>query len=236
MEATQKTKGIILRREACNENDSRVFVYSQDFGKLELIARGTQKITSKIAAHIEPCNLSEIMIVKGKQYDYIGSAINEEVFFGIKNNYQKSILAGELMKLVNDFVKTDSHERQIFSLLKNFFSIINQENIRFNLAVLKISFLMKFLTIQGFRPELYICAICKVKLQPSGNTFSYERGGVVCAKCKSNESEKISANAIKVLRFLLSEDFSEVAKIIVENNLIKETKGILDNFKKYYID
>ena len=85
MEVSQKSKAIILKREAFLENNSRVFIYSQNFGKLDLVARGTQKISSKLAGHIEPLNLCEIMIIKGKQYNYLGSALCENSFLNIKN-------------------------------------------------------------------------------------------------------------------------------------------------------
>src|SRR3989338_10081061 len=105
MEVTYKTQGIILRREQYGENDSRVFVYTRNFGKLDLGARGTQKLLSKLAAHIEPLNLGEIMAVRGRQYDYLGSIVSENIFSGLRGDYDKIRAAGEILKLVNDAVK-----------------------------------------------------------------------------------------------------------------------------------
>ena len=69
MEETFNTKAIILKREPFWEADTRVVVYSLEKGKLHLIARGTKKISSKLAGHLEPMNFVDLMVVRGKQFD-----------------------------------------------------------------------------------------------------------------------------------------------------------------------
>lgn len=226
MEVTYKTKGIVLRREPYNENDSRVFVYTRDFGKLDLIARGTQKLSSKLVSHIEPLNLCEIMVVRGKQYDYLGTIISEEVFAGVKDDYDKTVTAGEILKLVNDAVKEKQAEPEIFLLLQEFFKILNNGHI------LKSAFILKFLALLGYAPELDKCVVCSRQLQPGGNSFSYAAGGVVCGGCRQGEP-LLSDGAINTIRLILTAPLGIAAHTTVNENLAAEVISVTHGMRLY---
>jgi len=158
MEATLNTKGIILRREYFLENNSRVFIYTRDFGKVDLIARGSVKLSSKIAAHIEPLNLCDLMIVKGKQYDYLGSCVSEDIFGQIKKSYSLSCVAGDALKLTAEIIKGQENDEHIFMMLKKFLQTINDINIRATnetaLRLLSLGFTLKLISMLGYQPNL----------------------------------------------------------------------------------
>ena len=80
------------------------------------------------------------MVVRGKQYDYLGTAISEEVFAGIKDDYDKTTVPGEILKLVNEVTKEKQAEQAIFLLLKEFFSILNDVETRHGASLLEILF------------------------------------------------------------------------------------------------
>lgn len=206
MEVTTKTKAIILKREPYNENDSRVFVYTRDFGKLQLIARGTQKLSSKLAGHIEPLNFCDMMIIKGKQYDYAGSVIAENVFARIKNDYAKSIIAGEVVRIVDELVKGEEKDEQIFLMLKKFLAVLNNAEIHksLSLQILKNALTIKLISILGYRPNL-----AELKL----------RKGIV--------------NALKIL---LESKFEEIIKLDISEAVVKEVEDFINKYKVYLFD
>ncbi len=129
MEATYPTKAIILKREPRGEDGSRVVVYTPDKGKLELVARGTKKIQSRLAGHIEPLCLSNIMVIRGKRFDYIGSAVSENSCLNIKNNLDKIQAAGKAVRIFNKLVKEGQADKETFRLLKDWLNILNEQNI-----------------------------------------------------------------------------------------------------------
>jgi len=122
MEQTYNTKAIIMSRGDFRENDSRILCYSEDRGKLELVARGAKKLKSKSSGHLEPLTLTRLMVVQGKDFDYAGTAIGENFYPEIKNNLDKIFIASEAVKLVEKMTRigeVDSHT-EIFNLLKDF--------------------------------------------------------------------------------------------------------------------
>jgi len=236
MEVTYKTQGIILQREQYGENDSRVFVYTPNFGKLELVARGTQKLSSKLSAHLEPLNLCEIMVVRGKQYDYLGVAISEEVFAGIKNDYGKTAAAGEILKLVNEVTKEKQAEQAIFLLLKEFLNALDAET-RHGASlfdVLKSTFTLKFLALLGYAPQLERCVVCQRQLQPGGNSFSYITGGVVCSGCRKGE-RALSDAAINTMRLMLTAPLSTLADANIKENFTVEATAVIKEMRLYHL-
>jgi DNA repair protein RecO (recombination protein O) len=122
MEITYNTRVIILNRYDFREHDSRIICYSENQGKLELVARGAKKLKSKSSGHIEPLTLTRLMVVAGKDVDYAGTAIGENFYTDIKDDLEKVLLASQALALVDKMTRVgevDGHE-EIFNLLKDF--------------------------------------------------------------------------------------------------------------------
>jgi len=234
MEETYNTKAIILNRLSFREYDSRAIVYSIDKGKLELVTRGTKKIQSKLAGHIEPLNLSDIMVVCGKQFNYIGSAVNEDCYLELKNDLDKVKISGKGIKLFNELIKPEQADKELFFLLKDFLGILNKKNRLQDYNLFLHFFILKLLSALGSKPELYNCLVCKKKITPGSNSFNLNKGGLVCRKCaKTNQYLTISNNCIKILRLAVREDLGKLIILKASNRLAKETIQIIDSFYKY---
>jgi DNA repair protein RecO (recombination protein O) len=130
VEITYNTRAIILARFDFRENDSRIICYSEDRGKMELVARGAKKIKSKLSGHIEPLTLSRLMVVQGKDMNYAGAAQGENFYPQIKNSLEKLFLAGKSMALVEKMTREGElgGSAKIFNLLKFFLDNLEQNN------------------------------------------------------------------------------------------------------------
>ncbi|MFA6306976.1 MAG: DNA repair protein RecO [Patescibacteria group bacterium] len=237
MEETFNIKAIILNRKPFSEDGSKVTVYSENLGKLELVARGTKKIKSKMAGHLEPIGLVEIMVVRGKRYNYIGAAVSEDCYAKIKNDFAKIKAAGEAIKVFNLIVKTGESDPDIFYLLKSYFDFLNNAGVKADYDLLAQLFIFKLLIKLGHKPELYNCVNCRKKIPPLGNKFDLAKGGLACAKCLPELGRAhqlaISENSIKILRLADKSDFKELEKISLDGNIKKEVINIISLFFKY---
>jgi recombinational DNA repair protein (RecF pathway) len=65
------TQAIILDREPQGELDSRVTIWSREFGKMRGRATSLRKITSKLSAHLEPGLLSDVRLVENKNIQIV---------------------------------------------------------------------------------------------------------------------------------------------------------------------
>jgi DNA repair protein RecO len=122
MEETFNTKAIILNRYDFRETDSRIICFSPERGKMELVARGAKKLKSKLSGHIEPLTLARIMVVRGRDINYVGTAAGEIFFSNIKDDLEKiktALAAAALVEKMTRENETDGLAK-VFCLLKDF--------------------------------------------------------------------------------------------------------------------
>ncbi|MEK7167126.1 MAG: DNA repair protein RecO [Patescibacteria group bacterium] len=230
-----KTIGIILKRENFRENDRLITIYTRNYGKIETIAHGTRKIKSKLAGHLEPFTLVDLIIVKGKNFDKIIGSKTINSFCNLKFDLIKIKQGAQVLKTIDAMTKVHLKDEKIFKLLRKTLEIIEEKNNgEINLWPDVYFFILRLLSILGYKPELYQCLRCKIKVKPNGNVFSLKFGGLLCQKCKIIDSDNlnISTNAIKIFRLILEK--KEFKKIKINFNLFQEIKKIIDLFLKYH--
>lgn len=231
MEETKNTSAIILRNLPFRERDSQIEIYSKDFGRLSLIARGTKTLKSKMRGHIEPITFVRVMIVKGKKLDYLGAVLTENAFLKIREDYDKVLLAGRILKLYLDCIKQNEPQEDLFNLLFSFFEFLNKNKINdYNLFY--SFFMLKFLNLTGFKPELNTYLDSKKRIVEKKHCFDLAGGGLVEEK-KSRYCLNISVDTIKTLRLALKEDFSELIKLKTDSATSKEVTKIIGSFFNY---
>ncbi len=220
---TKTLKAIILNRFDFRENDTKVILYSREMGKLELIARGTKKLHSKLAGHLEPITLSQIMFVPGRNFNYIGSAKGENCFIGIKSNLNKVWLAGRVLSSFNKLIKEGQKDEDIFDFLFDFLNWLNIVRIKVSEEFVYNIFILKLIQKLGYEPQLYKCSECNNNISSQSN-FSFSKGGLVCPKCQQN----LSAESILIDKELL--DFLRLTFGSSFGNFIKSYNFLSNNF------
>ena len=239
MEETYNLQAIILKRQPFREVDLKITIYTKEKGKIDLVARGGKKFSSKLASHIEPLNLVNVMAIRGKIFDYVGSAVCQNSFLKIKNDLEKLESAGKAINIFNKLIKEEEREDSFlfFSILKNYLELVSEENLDNNLFY--YFFILKLLSGLGYKPELYNCVECSNKITLENNYFSYLKGGLICEKCNSDKNKnrealyRVSDDIIKVLRLAIKEDIKNLTKFNLNNKLKEEAINIVDNFLKY---
>ena len=242
MAESYASEALIIRRNDWRENDSRVVLYTKKFGKLSLVARGAKKMRSKIAGHIEPISLVDIMILKGKAYDYLGSAICRCAHLNIKNDLNAIYFVGTALSLFDRLVKEEAEDPELFNFLISWLDSVDN-NLTEPLdkdsgELLYNYFAIRLLSILGYKPELYHCLECHKKIEAGGNYFNLRLGGLICSDCLNssqikylpNEIMAVSDNCIKLLRIF--SETEEYYNIKVDPVLIRE----LSRLTKAFID
>lgn len=252
MEETRNTAAFILNRQPYRESDSLVTVYTADAGKLFLLARGTKKLKSKLAGHLEPLTLADIMIIRGKSRDYIGSAITRETYPGVREDLNKLYYAGQALSLFNRLVKENQADERLFFLLGRWLETLNEFSVeakdesnhysgfRKQDGELLLSFFILRLAAElGYKPEISKCLSCGKNILPGQNFFSLMEGGIICGACfadirkkgiSENEFLTISDNCVKIVRFIMDNGLKMTGKLKIERKLAKELYNLTTRF------
>jgi DNA repair protein RecO (recombination protein O) len=129
MEDSKKTLAIVLNRQDYREYDSLVSFYTLEFGKLTLMARGTKRLKSKLAGHLEPISVVDLMIIPGKGRDYAAGAISQEVFSGIKADLNKLYYAGLGLRWFRRLTSENEPDKTLFFLVFEYLNILDKYHL-----------------------------------------------------------------------------------------------------------
>ncbi len=234
---THLVRGIILKKQDYRESDRLFVIYTDELGKISAVAKGVRKIKSKMAGHLELFSVINLMVAPGKNNYQIAGADREENFLNIKSDLGKTVLGSFCLEVVDIFTKTDHPDIKIYELLLEILKVFDNGKNKNFLKTYALSkfFILKLLSLLGWTPELYSCVKCKKKITPSGNFFDAERGGLTCGQCGRGELP-ISTAAIKILRFVLKNDFKKISTLKISKVNIKESAKTIDVFTAVHQD
>ena len=135
--------GFIIKRVNFGEADRFVTVYSQNHGKLELVAKGVRKITSRRASHIELLHLIKFQSVKGKNNYILTEAQLLHGFHDSQITLEQLSCRFLLCELMDKLCPLHQHNPAIFELLQETLNRLERGQMRTNLHDFQINLLIE---------------------------------------------------------------------------------------------
>jgi DNA repair protein RecO (recombination protein O) len=177
---------IVLARNAFRENDEIITIYTNEQGKIDVLARGSKKILSKNSASLEPFCFVDLEVLQGKEHKILGSVQNINSFSGLRKNFQKIILVRHTLDLLNNLTQDNLPDKKIFVFLYSWLKFLNNSNNDLDFINLFNSFALKLSALLGFLPQLNFCVHCSRRYDGAKNWFFYfGGGGIFCWRCKN---------------------------------------------------
>lgn len=170
------TEAIVLDKEDLGEADSRVFLYTKNYGKIIAKATSSRKITSKLAAYLEPLSyINARLVARGDGiFDLRNSQLVDALLIGESVKW-----AGEEDKLKNALkvsyfigrtVPKEAADIDLWELLLKV--CVKKEDIS----------IKKALDFLGFGKDHASCEICA---SPATEYFYLVNNSFVCQNCVS---------------------------------------------------
>ena len=238
-ESTKNISAFILKSDPYKEKDLLITIYSLEEGKLILRARGARKSSSKLGGHLQIFSLSDLMVLRGRSFDYVGAAKNNKSYLNIREDFNKLQIAGKAIYVFNSLVNTKAQDEDLYYLLSNFLDHLNQttNNDLSKLEMYYLSFLWQLLSILGYKPNLYICYHCKKRISEGINYFNLNKASFTCNHENLQGSTiKLSSNIVKYLRFLNEYSFDRVELLQINKTDLKQLKNISNKYILYQLE
>ncbi len=108
-----RTLGLILKKENRGEADQLFTIYTEDFGKLEILGRAIRKITSKLRANTDIFYLSEIEFIQGKAYKTLTDAFLIDKFDVLRKSLRRFKIAKSIVEILNDLVRGQERDEAV---------------------------------------------------------------------------------------------------------------------------
>jgi len=235
-----RTRGLIFKKEDRGETNELLTIYTKDFGKLKILGKAIKKIKSKLRSGAELFYLSEIEFIQGKTHKTLTDAVSIEKFSDLRKDLKRLSLVYKISEILDNLIKGQEADEKIWQLLTETFGILNNWKIEnWRLKIIYYYFLWNFLSILGYRPELYNCLSCQKRLIPEKLCFDLKGGGIICQSCigklKLSNGEKsgiieINSETVKILRVILEKKWLTVSKLKIETKYLKELSLVSKNY------
>jgi len=115
--ALYKTKAISLRTSPFAEADKLVTIFSQEFGKIKVLAKGARRVPSRLGGRVEPLTYAEFLLAKGRSLEIISQCEVLETFQDLRNKPEKLFVGLYLLRLVEVGTAEGQPYPELFQLL-----------------------------------------------------------------------------------------------------------------------
>lgn len=147
----QHTEGIILKKTISGEADVFVTVFTREFGKLRILAKGAKKINAKLAPHLDTLNRSEIAFVKGKELMRLTGAITADYHKKIKADYNRLLAGFFAVELADQLMEEEAVSKKEYEELAVFLRKLDSIADK-KVPHLPYLFAVRFLSLLGYHP------------------------------------------------------------------------------------
>jgi DNA repair protein RecO (recombination protein O) len=227
MKHNLRTRGLVLARQNIGEADRLMTVFTENYGKVKVIARGARKIKSKLAPHIEPFQLIDLEYIEGKTFYILTGAERKAPKTESFRDLDNFRIISYLYEITDLAFQEKEPNKAIFRLLAEITeNYVHLSRDKENIVCRYYEF--RLLSELGFRPDYYHCVKCGQKItEHKDYKGSFE--GVLCEHCHGN-GKRISKEALKSLRFIAGNDLGQILKIKQADSLSAELESFISPF------
>jgi DNA repair protein RecO (recombination protein O) len=226
-----RTEGLFLKKTDRGEAAQLFTVYTKDFGKLEILGKAIRKIKSKLKSGVDLFYLSDIEFIQGTTNKTLTDAILINKFKNLRGDLRKLKIAYQVSYIFDDLVRGQEKDENIWNLLiDGLGELDNLEPSSISQQLFYYYLFWKLLFFLGYQPQIYNCINCQDKLTPDKLYFDSREGGILCHGCfkKTKKGREISSEIVKILRFILENNFSRVKKLKIGLKHLRDI-GIISN-------
>lgn len=210
----------VLNRKDLGESDSLFSVFSKEFGKIEISAKGIRKSKSKLSPNFDIFSLCKIEFIQGKNKKILTDSSKVDCYLNIQRDLEKVRAAFKISKAIELLIKGQEPDLRIWDLLKETFENLDSSNIS-NLAY--YYFLWNLLSVSGYKLDLYNCPVCRKKLLPKNLCFDIKEKSITdCQKTGFS----LSPETIKLMRLFLNKDWKTLF-------LLKSKKEEMESLERF---
>lgn len=167
--------GLVIGDYDYKESSKILRIFTRELGIISVMARGAKRPKSKLQNLSSLYCLAEYSLVKRKDFYYLDEGKIITINLHLRNDIKSLYSAQLCIELINKSLLEDQISPDLFDLLVKTIEYLGQTDNKLRLVSM---FVIKYISMIGYRPELMTCAICKKTPRDVG--FSIQAGGITC--------------------------------------------------------
>ncbi|MBI3956473.1 MAG: DNA repair protein RecO [Candidatus Kerfeldbacteria bacterium] len=210
MSSTYLANGVVLRHRDHRDYDRIITVFSDEYGKIDAVARGVRKPLSKLAGHLEPFSYSAFMFATGRSFDVLATSVKRSSYRIPQTDVLSYGLACSFFEAADRLTRPRQPDEPLFRLLVRFLETFEQSldphggSAALQRVLITEFFLVQLIIHLGFAPSLDRCVVGKEPLPETGVVLDMAHGGLVCDSHRSREGNTlpIGRQTVEMLRLM----------------------------------
>ena len=224
-----KTAAIVLKHRRLGDADRIVTLLTPHRGKMDVVAKGLLRSRSKMAGHLEPLTLSEVVLAHGRSMDIVTQAQTVEPFSELHGDLEQLSTAMYLLELADRFTVEHADALDVYELLEVSLRRLARGD---GVALVTRRYELGLLAATGFQPELDNCLETGEPV-PAETAFWTNRGGGVVSeagRAMHPEALALDAQVLRVLRAYASLSYEEAGRIRIDPELAGRLERVMHEF------
>lgn len=227
----EKCEGIVIRNTDYGETNKIVNLYTREWGKVGVMARGAKKTNSRLTAITQPFTYGYFLIQRGRG---LGALQQGEMISSMRSIREDLFLTAYASYVIDLTDKCTEEKRPNPFLFELLLQTLQYMNEGYDLDILVNIYEMKMLNLLGLYPILDRCAHCGTA--EGTFSFSIREGGLLCQRCSAMDRYhfNVSQATVRLLRLFYLLDLSRLGNISVKEETKAELKMVINAYYDEY--
>jgi len=227
-----KVKGIVIKARDYKENDKLLNIFTLEYGKITVQARGVKTAKSKLKPFCQSFCFGDFELTKTGAM-YLLTGVNQvDSFFDITANIGKFGCGCGILEIVDKVCQPCATYPRLFIVcLKALKALAYGNSDRQVLA----KFLLDVLALEGFKLNLERCGVCKSPFM-SKIYLNLDDGEIVCTACKKQNNIAVSPAVHSAIEILSGNDYEKLPTIKLNDTILNEAQKLaVTNFNDKFM-
>lgn len=145
-----KTEAIVLKSADLNEVDRLLTIYTKEFGKIQVLAKGIKKLGSKLRYHLEPLSYSHLILIEGKNFKIVKDAVLINQFLSTRKDLEKIKVIYKIIDLIDELIVGEEKDENIWNLI---LKTLEGLNAGYLMSCITMDFQDDLLRLLGYDPK-----------------------------------------------------------------------------------
>ena len=148
-----KTKGLVIKKIDFGEGDRIITVFSENFGKIDLLVKGIRKSKKRDQSSVDLLTLSNFTFYKKGDNFILNTIDSIEFFYDLKKNIEKLEIVSYILSVINEVVLPGERKKEFFQRIeKSLYFIIKNEN--YNNFIMLLKMMNWIIKNEGYRIDI----------------------------------------------------------------------------------
>jgi DNA repair protein RecO (recombination protein O) len=243
-----KVEAVVLRHQPVGEADRVLTLFTREYGKMRVSARGVRKTTSRLAGRVQPYTHGRLLLARGRTLDVVAQGDVVRAFAGLQQDLLRSAYAAYIAELVDRFLPDRDRHPDVFDAVLEAWGVIEAAGEDYA-EIYALWFSLHLADRLGYRPEVDRCVGCGRplpggrSLRPRGEdaagwAFSPAAGGALCPACAAGEpsAARAAPGVLATGAYLLRSTAERAGRLRVPERQRRALAGLVQAHLEYHLD